>query len=159
MPVVRDQHHGALKLVQRQNQRLAAVDVEVVGRLVEDDQVRPVERGKAEQQPRLFTAREILGRRFHPVRRQAEAGHAGAHLRFSRLRHQHAHMLDGAFVRAQLIQLMLGEEGDLQLGGAGHLAGQRCQTAGNQLGEGGLAVAVGAEQGDAVIGVDVERQA
>jgi hypothetical protein len=42
------------------DQRLAAVDVEVVGRLVEDQQMRSVEGREADQQPRLLAARQIL---------------------------------------------------------------------------------------------------
>ena len=63
--VVADEDHRAAVLGQRLDQRLAALDVEVVGRLVEDDQVRRVERGEQQAQPRLLPARQPpdLGRR------------------------------------------------------------------------------------------------
>ena len=42
----------------RLDQRVAAVDVEMVGRLVEDEQMRAVEGGEPQQQPRLLAAGE-----------------------------------------------------------------------------------------------------
>ena len=68
--VVADQDHRAAVFGQRLDQRVAALDVEVVGRLVEDDQVRRVERGEEQRQPRLLAAGEPpdLGRRRCPRR-------------------------------------------------------------------------------------------
>ena len=68
-------------------------------------------------------------------------------------------MVDRGLGRHQLIGLVLGEVADLQLRAAAELAGQRLQPASEQLGERGLAVAVGAEQGDAVIHVDAKKKA
>ena len=59
MPVVADENDGAVVIRQRVDQRLAAVDVEMVGRLVEDQQVRRVKRGQRQQQPRLLAARQL----------------------------------------------------------------------------------------------------
>ena len=56
--VVADHDHGAGKFVDRLGERGAAVDVEMVGRLVENDQLRAEERRKPEQQPRLLAARQ-----------------------------------------------------------------------------------------------------
>jgi hypothetical protein len=58
--IVRDDY-GARKVRDRFNCR-AAVDVEVVGRLVEDDEVRPVQRREAKEQARFLPARELAGR-------------------------------------------------------------------------------------------------
>ena len=58
--VVADQDHRALVVVERAHQRFACVDIEMVGGLVEDQQVRPVEGGEREQQPRLLAAGEVL---------------------------------------------------------------------------------------------------
>jgi hypothetical protein len=65
-------------------------------------------------------------------------------------------MFDGALRRAQLIELVLGEEGDLEFRRLGDFSVHGLQPPGNQLGEGRFAVAVGAEQGNPVVGVDVE---
>ena len=67
MAVVRDQDRGAGIVVDRLDQRGAAVDVEMVGRLVEDDEMRPREGRKPEQQPRLLAARQ----RSRPACRRA----------------------------------------------------------------------------------------
>ena len=47
MAVVRDQDHRAGIVVDRLDQRVAAVDVEMVGRLVEDQQMRAARRSRA----------------------------------------------------------------------------------------------------------------
>ncbi len=47
-------------VVERRHQRIAAVDVEVVGRLVEDQHARPAEGDEPKQQPRLLAARQVL---------------------------------------------------------------------------------------------------
>ena len=52
--VVADEDHRAAVLGQRLDQRVAALDVEVVGRLVEDDQVRRVERRRGAALSRVF---------------------------------------------------------------------------------------------------------
>ena len=60
MRVVGDQQHRALEIGQRLHQRLARIDVEMVGRLVQDQQMRRVARHQREQQPRLLAAGEGL---------------------------------------------------------------------------------------------------
>ena len=60
--VVRDQEHRALVLLQRDVQRVDRLEIEVVGRLVEDEHVRLLQHDAAEQQPRGLAARQRLGR-------------------------------------------------------------------------------------------------
>ena len=60
MAVVRHQDRSAGIFVDRLDQRGAAVDVEMVGRLVENDQMRAAEGREAEQQPRLLAAGQTL---------------------------------------------------------------------------------------------------
>jgi hypothetical protein len=55
---VRNQQHRALEFRQRLDQRVARVDVQVVGRLVQNQQMRRITRGQRQQQPRLFTTRQ-----------------------------------------------------------------------------------------------------
>ena len=59
MAVVRHQDHGAGIVVDRLDQRRAAVDVEMVGRLVEDEQVRAAEGREPEHQPRFLAAGQL----------------------------------------------------------------------------------------------------
>ena len=61
--IVRHQDHRARIVVDRLDQRRAAVDVEMIGRLVEHHEMRPAEGRKPEQQPRLFAAGKLAGRR------------------------------------------------------------------------------------------------
>ena len=60
MAVVRHQDDRAGIVVDRLDQGRAAVDVEMVGRLVEDEQVRAAEGREAEHQPRLLAAGQLL---------------------------------------------------------------------------------------------------
>ena len=60
MAVVRNEDHGAGIVVDRLDQGGAAVDVEMVGRLVEDEQVRAAEGREAEHQAGLLAARQLL---------------------------------------------------------------------------------------------------
>ncbi len=152
--IVGDQQHRALVFAERANQRVARVDVEMVGRLVEDQQAGRLAGGQRQQQARPLAAGEVLRRRVGAVRIQAEAGELGAHLRRRGLRQRARHVGHRRVGRHQLGLLVLGEIPDAQLAGAAHFAGERGQPAGDQLGEGGFAVAVGAEQGDAVVHVD-----
>ena len=80
--VVRDQDHGARIIVDRLDQRGAAVDVEMVGRLVEDDEVGPGEGREPEQQPRLLAARERRDLGVAVLAGKPDRADAGAHLRF-----------------------------------------------------------------------------
>ena len=64
---MRDRDDGALEAVQRVLERLAGVDVEVVGRLVEQQQVVALELEAEDLQARLLAA----GQRLVGVRRAA----------------------------------------------------------------------------------------
>ena len=64
----------------------------------------------------------------------------------------------GVSLGLEVLDLVLGEEADLEPARAGQLARHRLQPAGDQLGEGRLAVAVAAEEGDAVVGVEAQGQ-
>ena len=55
--VVADDQDGAGIVVERLDERLARVDVEVVGRLVEDQHVRRLPRDQRQRQPRALATR------------------------------------------------------------------------------------------------------
>ena len=57
----------------------------------------------------------------------------------------------GRAAGVEIVDLMLREEADVQLVGAHHLAAHRRQTPADQFGEGRFAVAVGADEADAVV--------
>ena len=66
-------------------------------------------------------------------------------------------MAVGRAVEVEFVELVLGEIGDRQLVGARHRAGERREPAGEQLHQSRFAVAVRAEQRDAVVVVDAQR--
>ena len=80
MPVVADHHHRAAEFGERLDQRLARLDVEMVGRLVEDQDMRRVARDQRERQPRPLAARELPHRDIRLVAGKAEAAELRAHL-------------------------------------------------------------------------------
>src|SRR3546814_3779064 len=58
MPVMRDEKHRALVRRQRPDQHFLCVEVEVVRRLVEHEEIRRVEQHGRHYQPRLLAARQ-----------------------------------------------------------------------------------------------------
>ena len=68
-------------------------------------------------------------------------------------------MIVGASILVELIELMLGEIADLERRRARDRAVLGREPAGQQFDQRGFAVAVGAEQRDAVVIVDAQRQA
>ena len=64
----------------------------------------------------------------------------------------------GAVFGVELVELMLGKIADLELLRARELSGHRRQPTGDQFHQRRLAVAVGAEQRDAIVVVDAQRQ-
>ena len=66
MPVMAHQHHGAREIVDRLDQRFAGLDVEVVRRLVEDQQGGRVMGDEGKVQPRPLAAGEVAHRQQTP---------------------------------------------------------------------------------------------
>ena len=60
--IVGDENHRAVVIVERVEQRATAVDVEMVGRLVQDQQVRRRHGNQVQQQPRPLAAGQALDR-------------------------------------------------------------------------------------------------
>jgi hypothetical protein len=75
---------------------------------------------------------------------------------FRRLRHQRTQVVVRARLRIELIELMLGEIGGIQLVGAGDPAGHGRQAPGQEFRERRFAVAVGPDQRDAVVIIDAQ---
>ena len=156
---MRDHDDGAREFVDRFGKRSAAVDIEMVGRFVEDDHVGAEEGRKPEQQPRLLAAGQALDQGVAGLARKADRADACAHLALRRIRHQPADMIVGRAVGIELVELVLGEIADRQFFRARDAARKRRELAGEQFHQGRLAVAVGSEQRDAVVGVDPQGDA
>jgi len=73
VPVVRDEEHGPVELAERADEHLLGGDVEVVGRLVEHEEVGRVEEHHRQHQPRLLAAGEHPHALLHLVAGEAEA--------------------------------------------------------------------------------------
>ena len=156
MRIMGDQNHRPLVAVDRLHQRLTAVDVQMVGRLVHQDNVRRLPTDQREQQPRLLPTRKSPNPCFRLVLAEAEATQLGANHRLRRLGHERLQGLKRRALHRQLIGLMLGEVADLELARLLHQPRAHPQPPGEHLEQGRLAVTVGAEQGDAVIAVDAQ---
>ena len=75
-----------------------------------------------------------------------------------RVRHQPAQVGVGALVAIEFVELVLGEIADIKLLRPRDAARHRRELAGQELHQGRFAVAVGAQQRDAVVGIDSQRQ-
>src|SRR5260370_11227721 len=121
---MRDHEDRAWKFVDRLGQRGAAVDIQMVGRLVENDHVRTEEGRETEQKRRLFAAREVLDQGVAGLAREADRTGANAHLGFGSIWHQLADVIVGRAVFAQFVKLVLREIGDGYLLRARNCAGK-----------------------------------
>ncbi len=159
MRVVADEDDRAAVFGEGLDQRLAAFDVEMVGRLVEDDQMRRVDGGDQQAEPRLLAARQPrdLGRR--DVGAETAGGEAGALFRRGLERAEAGDVLERRLVEMQFVDLVLGEIADTQFGRGDLAPGHRVETVGEEFRERGFALAVGAEKGDAVVLVDAQVKA
>src|SRR5829696_1798106 len=149
--VVADEDDRTLEVVDRLHQGGAAVDIEVVRRLVEDEEMGPAEGGKPHEQARLLAAGQRRDRRVGLGAGKAEPAAAGPDLRLRRVGHALGDVKIGRRALFQLVELVLGEIGRHELRLAFHRPGKRRQASADELAEGRLAVAVRAEERDAVV--------
>ena len=108
-PVVGDHHEPALEALERVGERRAHVDVQVVRRLVEQQQVRPRVHHEREREPRALPARERADALVHAVPGEAEAAEEGARARLVEPGVGLAQRLVGGRRRVQALDLVLGE--------------------------------------------------
>ncbi len=147
--VVGYQHHRALEVLQRHRQRLAHLQVEVVGGLVEQQQVGPLPDDQRQRQPRLLAAGEAPHRGIDHVAAEIEAAEKVAQVLLACPPVDCAQMLERRLVGAQLLELVLREIADSQSLALHPLPSRGHQLTGQQLDQRGLARAVGAQQPDA----------
>ncbi len=121
--VVADQDDGAFILGERVDQRLAAVDIEVVGRLVENEQVRRVE-GVMASSRRAFSPPERCSHLVSALSwLKPKAPRRARALGFGGVRHQAHECFIWRRQRIELVELMLGEVADIDAAGAEDVAG------------------------------------
>ena len=147
--VVGDHHHGTLEALQRHGQGVAHLQIQVVGRFIQQQEVRLLPGDEGQHQPRLLAA----GEGGHLVQRlvtvEAEAAEVVAQLLLGLVRREAGQVIERGIVQAQGLELMLGEVADADPGAHLQLARQRRIGARQHLDEGGLAGAVAPEQADA----------
>lgn len=133
MTVVRYHHQRAFEIDQRLGQRLAHVEIQVVGRFIEQQQVRALPDDQRQHQPRLLAAREPLGHFADLVALEAETAQIVAQLLLQHPWGDAAQMLQRRFVGAQEFQLVLGEVTQLDAFRQADLAAQRFQVPASSL--------------------------
>ncbi len=158
MRIVADDHHRAGETVDCLDQGLARIHVEMVGRLVQQQDVRCVTGHQSEEQPRLFAARQIGDLGIRPLLAEPEAAELTAELFVAVVRAFAPQLDHRRRLHVELVGLMLGEITDPQLGRRRHRAGQRLQPPGQQTDQCRLAVAVRADQRDTVVFVEAQGQ-
>jgi hypothetical protein len=154
VPIVADQHDRPRILGQCRDQGFAGFHVEVIGRLVENQQPRRVIGHQRQVEAGSLAARKLADRYEGLVLAEAKPAEPGPNRLGRAVRHKRGKMVKGRFRGAHLLDLMLCEEPAGELWRADHLPGKRLEAAGEKAREGGLAVAIGAEQRDAVVGVE-----
>ena len=158
MGIVADQHHRAREGVDRLNQSLAGVDVQMVGRLVQQQEMRRVDGLQGKDQPRLLPARHLAGLQLRVPLAEPEAAQVPAQLRLRGLRPQAGQQRERGGAGIELFGLVLGDVAGPQFRCPRHAPALGSEAPGEELHEGGLAVAVGAQQGDPVVHVQAQVQ-
>src|SRR5690348_15345810 len=107
MPVVADEDDGTGEVVERRDQGLARLDIEMVGGLVENEEGWRLVRDEGEGEPCLLAARKLARACEDMILAEPEAGEMGTHALGGRPRHQSCEVVEGTRLRLQLLDLML----------------------------------------------------
>ena len=159
VPVVRDHHDRAVEIAERLGQRLAHVEVEVVGRFVEQQQVRASPGDQRQRQPRLLAAAEGVDDLERAVAGEVPLAEEIAQFLVGDVGRELAQVVERSGAGDQRFHRVLGEVADAQVRMRLAFAGQGRQFADQGLHQRRLARAVGAEQADAVAGLEPEVDA
>ena len=159
---MRDENDRAGKARNDLLQQVERLDVEVVGRLVEDQQVGGLGHDPRQHQPRPFAAREVLDRRARLLRLEQEVLHIAGHMLLFAVDQQVLaapvrQIMGERVVEVQILALLV-ERGDLQIGAELHRAFVGLQLAGQHLQKRRLAGAIGSDEADAVAAMDPKRE-
>ena len=159
MAVVADEEHGAFEPRQRLDQHLLGGDVEMVGGLVQHEEVRRIVEHQRHDEARLLAAGEHAAALLDIVAGEAEA--AGERPKRALVRLGEGILQgfeDGSFALENLHR-MLGEIAELDAGAERDDAGIRLGGAGDELQERRLAGAVDAHDAPALAPADLEVEA
>ena len=154
---MRDEDDAALEVVERHRERLDRLDVEVVGGLVEEENVwrAPRELGKGEA--RLLPSGEYSDRIEREVAAQAKAAEVFARLLDrDALLGEVAHVHHARLLHVHLLYVMLCKLGDDELRMPADVPFGRLDRARQQVEEGALARAIRTHDRDAALAVDAK---
>lgn len=151
-----DHEHASLERPERGRQGVHGLDVEMVGRLVQDEDVRVRQAQARERDAGLLAA----GQEGHFLQarsaRDAEGAQVAAVLLVLLARVVLRHEGDGAGVHVQGVDVVLGEEADAQARVLGYQPDRGLELADEEFEDRGFARAVGADDADAGVELDVE---
>ena len=151
-----DHQDAALELPQRARQGVHGLDVEVVGRFVQDEDVRVRQAQAGEGHAGLLAP----GQQGHFLQaggaRDAEGAQVAAVLLVLFAGVVLGHEADGAGVHVQGVDVVLGEETDAEPGVLRYEADGGLELADEEFEDGGFAGAVGADDADARVELDVQ---
>ena len=148
--VVGDQDQGPLVALQGLRQGLTHVQVQVIGGLVQQQQVGAPADQQGQGQPRLLAPGQRRHRLHGAIPDEGEAPQVVAQFLLGGVGLQALEVAQRAVVRAQLVHLVLGEVAGAQVLGPLAPPGEQRQGPGQDLDEGGLARPVRAQEPDAV---------
>ncbi len=153
-----DDHHAALEALQCDADGVAHVDVEMIGRFIQQEKIGAPRHQQRQCQARLLAAGKSAHRFERPIAFETESAQMIAHALFFTLGQirssQIAHMPKSIAIRQQLLHLLLREVADAQVRGGNPLARERRRTASQHLGQSRFAGTVRPQQGDAIQGPD-----
>ena len=146
---------AAFIIIDGVDQGFAAVDIQMVCRLIEDQQMWPLKGGKAQKKSGFFTTRQALGGDVHLLCTKTHLSDARARTFASGASGISGRTCSTGFsFGRKLIQLMLSKEGDLELVGPVDGTIIDLQSVRDQFGEGGFTITVGTQQGQAIIRIN-----
>ena len=154
--VVRHHHDSSIELLQRLHQCLDRVHIQMVRRLVQQQNVRPAVRDRGEHHTRLLPSGQRPDRLHRQRPGNAERAQQCAQLLLLREGSELLHVLQRSEHVFQRVHVVLREVPDLQIVVAVDLAGLRLQRGVQHAEEGRFADSVGTEQRDATSHLHLE---
>ena len=149
-----DEEHGAGIIGDQLLEEIQRLHVEIVGRLVEDEEVRRRRQRLGQEQARPLAARQLAGGSADLLGREQEVAQIADHMaRLAIDHHLVAATIGDRVLHRQIVgqrRALLIEEGEVEIGAELHPAGIRLQLADQHFQEGRLADAVRADEADPV---------
>ena len=153
---MRDDDQRAVELLQRDGECVAHIEVKVVGRLVQQQQMRLLPNQQCQCEAGFFTTGEIFDGFGHAVALKVKTAEVVAQHLDVGIGCEFLHMPQRRFVLAQGVQMLLRKVADAQVLRGGDFAGQWCQLLCERFDQGRFTRAVHTEQADAVVALDAE---